>query len=149
MVYGIYRRQPDKQRQRLLNNNYKEVFAKCEKDKMKKKIIAITTILQSLAFGTAFAQSNPTSPSVTIKPVPGGSVDKIIEIIQEVGGWLLMAAGALAVVFLIIGGLQYMTSAGNADRAKAAKQTIIYALIGVAVVLLSVFLINVVLGFFK
>ncbi len=116
---------------------------------MKKKIIAAATILQALSFGTAFADTAQTSPKVTINPIPGGSVDRIVEIIQIVGGWLLMAAGALAVVFLIIGGLQYMTSAGNAEKAAAGKKTIIYALIGVAVVLLSLFLVNVVLGFFK
>ena len=117
---------------------------------MKKKIITITTILQTLAFGTVFADSPAqTSPAVTINPVQNGSVSAIIGLIQTVGGWLIMAAGALAVVFLIIGGLQYMTSAGNAEKAAAAKKTIMYALIGVAVVLLSLFLVNVVLGLFN
>lgn len=118
---------------------------------MKKKALTIAAAIQTLTVGTAFAQNTPsqTTPVVNIEPPNTGSLSAIIGIIQVIGGWLLMAAGALAVVFLIIGGLQYMTSAGNAERAKAAKQTIIYALIGVAVVLLSLFLINVVLGLFK
>lgn len=116
---------------------------------MKKKLIAASAAAsQVLTTGAAFAQGT-TTPAPTIPIKTGGSVTDIITMIQTVGGWLLMAAGAIAIVFLIIGGIQYMTSAGNADKAAAAKKTIIYALIGVIVIAASAFLVNVVLDLIK
>lgn len=42
-----------------------------------------------------------------------------------------------AVLFLIVGGYQYMTSAGNPDQIQRAKSTILYSVIGLVVILLS------------
>ena len=43
--------------------------------------------------------------------------------------------GIIAVVFVIIGGFKYMTSQGEPGRVQQAKNTIMYALIGLAVTL--------------
>ncbi len=59
--------------------------------------------------------------------------------------WVLGFSAAVAVLFLIIGGLQYITASGNEKRAEAAKQTIMYAVIGLIVILLSF----VIVGFIK
>lgn len=56
-------------------------------------------------------------------------------------------AAAVAVIFLVVGGIRYMTSAGNPDKIKAAKGTITAALIGLAIVLLTQFIINVTVDF--
>lgn len=111
---------------------------------MKKKLItALTGMSQSITAGVAYAQTPTPAPDIPVKQ--GGTLGDIVSFIQTVGGWLVFAAGALAVVFLVIGGIQYMASAGNAEKAAAAKKTIIYSLIGVAVIALSYFLISVVL----
>jgi hypothetical protein len=41
--------------------------------------------------------------------------------------------GILALLFLIIGGFRYVTAYGNEEQAQAAKKTITYAIIGVAI----------------
>ncbi len=46
-------------------------------------------------------------------------------------------AGVAAIILLIVGGVQFATSAGNPDRAGAAKRTIMYALIGIGIVILA------------
>lgn len=46
-------------------------------------------------------------------------------------------AGVLAVIMVIVGGVQYALSAGNADKIKQAKYTIIFALVGLGLVLIS------------
>ncbi len=43
----------------------------------------------------------------------------------------------MAVLFIIIGGFQYITSAGNPENVSKAKNTILYAIIGIIVTLLS------------
>ena len=45
--------------------------------------------------------------------------------------------GLLAVVFIIVGAIQYITSSGDAGKAAKAKNTILYAVIGLVVALLS------------
>ncbi|MBX4188670.1 pilin [Candidatus Saccharibacteria bacterium] len=50
---------------------------------------------------------------------------------------LSVAAGIAAVIMLMVGGFRYVTSSGNAESAKAAKNTIVYAIIGLVIVALA------------
>lgn len=50
---------------------------------------------------------------------------------------VLLVAGAIAVLMVIIGGLRYVLSGGDSAGLKSAKDTILYALIGLAITLLS------------
>jgi TRAP-type C4-dicarboxylate transport system permease small subunit len=69
------------------------------------------------------------------------NLDSIVGIITTILNVLAIAAGT---IMIIIGGIQYMTSAGSEDKAKKAKQTILYAIIGIAVVLSVDFIIGLV-----
>jgi hypothetical protein len=42
----------------------------------------------------------------------------------------LMIGGALSVIFIVVGGLKYATSTGDPNQTNAAKNTIMYAVIG-------------------
>ena len=55
---------------------------------------------------------------------------------------LLYAAGVLAVIFIIIGGLSYMTAEGNPEKAASARRRILNAIIGLAIVILAVPLVS-------
>ncbi len=59
---------------------------------------------------------------------------------------LTIIAGALAVIMVIYAGIKYTTSGGDASKVASAKQALIYALVGVAIVILSQLLINFVIG---
>ena len=50
---------------------------------------------------------------------------------------LLGLAGILAVIFIIIGGMEYTVSAGDSDKLNGAKAKIIYATIGLVAVIFS------------
>lgn len=50
--------------------------------------------------------------------------------------------GIVAVAFLIYGGVQYITAAGDDSKAEKAKKTIMYAIIGLIVIGLSVIIVN-------
>lgn len=49
----------------------------------------------------------------------------------------LFLIGAISVVMLIYGGIRYTLSAGNATSVTAAKNTILYAIVGIVVALLA------------
>lgn len=61
---------------------------------------------------------------------------------------LLFVLGAIAVIMIIIGGIRYATSNGDASSTKAAKDTILYAVIGLVVAILSYAIVNFVIDAF-
>jgi len=70
----------------------------------------------------------------------------IPELIAAIIRILLMIGGAIAVLFVIIGGYQYLTSGGNEEAAEKGRKTVTNALIGVVVVVLSWVIVNVVVN---
>jgi hypothetical protein len=59
---------------------------------------------------------------------------------------LFIVAGAVAVIIMIMGGIRYITSTGDAKRIQAAKDTILYAVIGLVVVILGRAIVGFVIG---
>ena len=69
-------------------------------------------------------------------------------IFRTITNVLLFVLGAISVIMIIIGGLRYVVSGGNATAVTAAKNTILYAIVGVVVALLAYAIINFVLNSF-
>lgn len=66
------------------------------------------------------------------------------ELLIRIINVLLAVAGLVAVVFLIIGGFRYITAGGNEEAAEAGKKTIVNAIIGIVVIILSFVIVRVV-----
>lgn len=62
---------------------------------------------------------------------------QVEEIVLAVVNWLLFAVGVISVIMLIVGGIKYATSAGDSNKVTSAKNTIMYAIIGLAVAVLA------------
>ncbi len=67
-------------------------------------------------------------------------------VITSVTSILLFIVGALSVIMLIIGGLRYAISGGNTTAVTAAKNTILYAIVGLVISFLAFAAINFVLA---
>ena len=61
---------------------------------------------------------------------------------------LLFIVGAVAVIMIIIGGIRYVTSNGDGNQVTAAKNTVLYSVIGLVVALLAYAIVNFVLNQF-
>ncbi len=59
---------------------------------------------------------------------------------------LLFLIGAISVIMLIIGGIRYTISAGDSGNVTAAKNTILYAIVGLVIAFLAFAIVNWVLG---
>jgi len=59
---------------------------------------------------------------------------------------LLYLVGALSVIMIIVGGLRYAISGGNSSAVTAAKNTILYAIIGLVIAFLAYAIINFVMS---
>ncbi len=56
----------------------------------------------------------------------------------------LTFSGAVAVVFVIIGGFYYLTAQGNEEQAEKGKTTLVNAIIGVVIIIMAYVIINVI-----
>lgn len=136
---------------------------------MKKLKLLITTIFAmslSLVPATLVASSalaatdiqNATCAGASLQaPTPGNTADacatsnadsasnvtKIVTLAVNIFSWVI---GVVAVFAIIYGGFKYITSAGESGGVTSAKNTILYAIIGLVIVALAQVIVKFVLG---
>ena len=74
--------------------------------------------------------------------------DKLPELVKNLVNLLLAVLGFIAVIMIIIGGIRYTTSNGDSSNTKAAKDTILYSVVGLVVAILAYAIVNFVIDFF-
>lgn len=67
-------------------------------------------------------------------------------VILQVTNIIAFIAGLTAVIIIVIGGIKYITAAGDASSISSAKNTILYAAVGLIVIALGRFVIGFVIG---
>ena len=72
----------------------------------------------------------------------GNSLPDIVGKAINIFSWVV---GAVSVIMLIYGGFKYITSGGDSGGVTAAKNTILYAIVGLVIVALSQIIVNFVL----
>ena len=121
---------------------------------MKNKLIKVAAVV----FGLVFAGSLATTPVFaddafcTSKAEMGeaawkamgcdGSQKTAENVVLNILKVVIAILGTVAVIFIIIGGVGYMTSSGDAGKVKKARDTILYAVIGLAICALSFAIVN-------
>lgn len=118
-------------------------------------IIAIVAVFSFVAvpLASVVGATSPTdSISEGINAVSGGtnksSGTDLNKGIKNVVDVMLFLLGAIAVIMIIIGGIRYATSNGDASNTKAAKDTILYAVVGLVVAILAYAIVNFVVSSF-
>lgn len=126
-----------------------------------KRVLAGLLVAPALAFSAlvvpiatpAFAvcdDSNQTLAGGAACAAPSGQENATLfgsnSIFTKVVNILLFIIGAVAVIMLIFGGIRYTISAGREKEVEAAKNTILYAIIGIVVAFLAYAVVNWVLG---
>jgi type IV secretory pathway VirB2 component (pilin) len=61
----------------------------------------------------------------------------LVTIAKNLTQWLLGTMPLVAVVFIILGGFQWMTAAGDEEKVDRAKKTISAAVVGMVIILLA------------
>ncbi len=89
---------------------------------------------------------NTIEPPSSIKDTSQVSLDKIIQVGIQL---LFIAAILIALFYLIQGGIQWMVSGGDKQRVEQARLKLVYAIVGLVIVFLAFFLLNLIFGFFK
>jgi len=114
-------------------------------------IVLGLTALLLVAF-TALGGATAGAQLITSGDVPSnvalstGGEGSIRTLILKIVNFFLGFLGLIAVIMIIYGGITYVTSAGNEEKAGEAKKIIMYAIIGIIIVLISFALVNTVIG---
>lgn len=122
---------------------------------MKRSLSLITTAVlalsvsvfgaaQALAIGTISDGANSARSAQQPVDLFGNS-----GVFSQISSVLLFIVGAVAVIMIVIGGLRYVISGGDASQVQAAKNTILYALVGIIVAILAYAAVNFVIGSFS
>lgn len=69
--------------------------------------------------------------------------------IKNIVKTLVGIAGAVAVVFMVIGGFHYITSSGHPEKLDKAKKTLLYSGVGLVIVLAAYTIVDFVAGIAK
>jgi hypothetical protein len=84
--------------------------------------------------------------TVTANAIPCTEQDSGLQgIIRTVVNVLSVVVGVVAVIMIIIGGFRYITSGGKQESVTGAKNTILYAVIGLVIVALAQIIVRFVL----
>jgi len=75
---------------------------------------------------------------------PANSVS-LTHVIAVTVNVLSIAAGVAAVIMIMIGGFRYITSNGDSNTAKSARNTVLYSLIGIVIVVMAQIIVQFVL----
>ena len=78
-------------------------------------------------------------PDIPRTPASTASVQTMLQ-------WFFGIAAAVAILVIVIASMQFALSRGNPDKAAQARNTIIYAAIGLAIAILSTAIVTFVLG---
>ncbi len=107
-------------------------------------VAALALVMGFALTGTALADCSPNSANPLTEGIncsaPNGVRGNLFGesgIFQTIANTLIFLVGAIAVLFLIIGGLRYVISNGDPKNVEAAKNTILYAIVGIVVAILS------------
>ena len=91
---------------------------------------------------------NCNDASAVCKQVSGGS-GKASSLVQSIITLLLWLIGIISVIMIIVGGIRYALSGGDSNSINGAKNTILYAVIGLVVAMLAYAIVGFVTGSFK
>ena len=105
-------------------------------------IALVATPLSALGEGGASAGIGAARGDNT----PSNLVNGDSSIIKRAINIMLFAVGVLSVVMLIFGGFRYVISGGKKESVTNAKNTILYAIVGLLVAVFAYAIINFILG---
>lgn len=76
----------------------------------------------------------------------GSGESDLVGVVTTILNIIIGVLGIVCVVVIILGGVQYMTSTGEAAKVKKGKDTILYGVIGLVVCALATVIVNFVIA---
>lgn len=110
-------------------------------------MIMALLLINAIGMNLAMAQAiDATQDQPAIIAQLSGGQTGLRGIVLTVINFFLTFLGLLAVIMVIYGGFLYVSSAGNEENVNKAKKILLYAVIGIVVIIASFALVNTILG---
>jgi hypothetical protein len=113
-----------------------------------KNAVVFLMLLAMVAPSLVFAQPDDYFQGVDPNTInlPDTTTTEPVAIVTNIINMLLGLLGLLAVIIVLIGGFKWMTAGGSEEKVEAAKKTIKYGVIGLAIILLSYVIVRIVIN---
>lgn len=109
-------------------------------------IVSADTIQGGVCGGALNAGTNaPLTTATDCSGAQGASTD-VNSLIARIVNIISIVVGIIAVIMIVIGGFRYITSGGKTESVTAAKNTLLYAIIGLVIVALAQIIVRFVLN---
>ena len=99
----------------------------------------LASVPTTVAAASVFDNACTADPSSVLCKNQNASATSMVKIVVNA---LLYILGAVSVIMIIIGGVRYTTSMGDAKHIESAKNTILYAVVGLVVAILAYAIVN-------
>ena len=83
-----------------------------------------------------------------VNSVGGGNEPDLESSVTNVINTMLFIVGIASIIVIILSGIYFVTSAGNAETVKKAKNALIYSIVGLVITILAYAIVNFVIGIF-
>ena len=123
-----------------------------------KKFIYPITVLALIVSVSLLTADHAHAANFTLGIADGANsakgTDQVTDLFGQTGTFrtitnmMLFLIGAISVIMLIIGGLRYVISGGDSTQVQNAKNTIMYAIVGVIVAILAYAIVSFVISSF-
>lgn len=107
---------------------------------------ATPNIQNCLGQGTNLTAPSGGTNCSSVTTSTNGATNKVNNLVRDIINIFSWVVGVVSVIMIIVGGFRYITSGGDSNNVSAAKNTIIYAIIGLVIVALAQFIVQFVLN---
>ena len=116
------------------------------------QVVIVATIVMCAGALPVAAAYDPIAESCKVDPTSELCKNKSDNLFGPDSIWtkivntLIYITGAIAVIMIVVGGMRFTLSGGDAAGTKSARETIIYAVVGLGVAIMSYAIVNFVLS---
>ena len=122
-------------------------------NKFTTKVAAVATLLSanlSLLANNTFAANSENPAAAGAEAARANGMPSVLVGVNgaftRITNTILYAVGLIAVFMLVFGGLKYILSGGDSKKVDSAKNTILYAIIGLIIAVFAYAIVNFVIG---
>ena len=103
--------------------------------------LSVATLALLLIMPATLVSAQSPAPTITIGAkdlhLTDGAKEANSAQIQRLLNYIYIAAGFVAIIVIVIGGIRYTTSVGDSSSVQSAKNTIQYAVVGLVVIIMA------------
>ena len=110
-------------------------------------LLLVTALLPATAYafntygGVNCQNANNSTLCAQSRKPTGNALSGSNSLLVKVTDFITIIAGIAATILIFIGSIQFVTSGGSPDSVSTAKRTVIYTLIGIAIIVLARFIV--------